>query len=176
MARHAVSTVRAAAFRRKCLSLAKTCSIGFRSGEYLGRKKLCSCGADERTHNFASVAAEIVHDYGVAAPKRRKEDFPNVEAETLARNHGPRSGHDAGRPGRSWSSSGRAGLRWEGSRCCRTHPTAVLTSTPNCLAASLQDNPPVTTAATTASEDPQSKACPSMLASSPAQHGESETS
>jgi hypothetical protein len=35
----------------------------------------------------------------------------------------------------------------------------VLTATPNCLAASLQDNPPVTTAATTASEDPQSKAC-----------------
>ena len=39
MARQTASTVRAAAFRRKCLSLAKTCSMGFRSGEYLGRKK-----------------------------------------------------------------------------------------------------------------------------------------
>jgi hypothetical protein len=34
-----VSAERAAALRNKCLSLAKTCSIGFRSGEYLGRKK-----------------------------------------------------------------------------------------------------------------------------------------
>ena len=33
-----VSRVRAAALRKRCLSLAKTCSIGFRSGEYLGRK------------------------------------------------------------------------------------------------------------------------------------------
>ena len=34
-----VSAERAAALRNKCLSLAKTCSIGFRSGEYFGRKK-----------------------------------------------------------------------------------------------------------------------------------------
>src|SRR3981189_995504 len=34
-----VSTDRAAALRNKCLSLAKTCSIGFRSGEYFGRKQ-----------------------------------------------------------------------------------------------------------------------------------------
>ena len=34
----AASTVRAAALRSRCLSLAKTCSIGFRSGEYFGRK------------------------------------------------------------------------------------------------------------------------------------------
>ena len=32
------SNVRAAAFRSRCLSLAKTCSMGLRSGEYLGRK------------------------------------------------------------------------------------------------------------------------------------------
>ena len=30
--------VRAAALRRRCLSLAKTCSIGLRSGEYFGSK------------------------------------------------------------------------------------------------------------------------------------------
>ena len=34
-----VSAERAAALRNKRLSLAKTCSIGFRSGEYFGRKK-----------------------------------------------------------------------------------------------------------------------------------------
>ena len=39
MAAQTVSTVLAAAFRSRCLSLAKTCSIGFRSGEYFGRKK-----------------------------------------------------------------------------------------------------------------------------------------
>jgi hypothetical protein len=39
MARQTASTVRVAAFRRKCLSLAKTCSMGFKSGEYFGRKK-----------------------------------------------------------------------------------------------------------------------------------------
>jgi hypothetical protein len=34
-------------------------------------------------------------------------------------------------------------------RCRRTHPMAVLIATPNCLAAALQDSPPVSTAATT---------------------------
>ena len=38
MAAQTASTVRAAALRSRCLSLAKTCSIGFRSGEYFGRK------------------------------------------------------------------------------------------------------------------------------------------
>jgi hypothetical protein len=33
------SWVRLAALRRPCLSLEKSISIGFRSGEYLGRKK-----------------------------------------------------------------------------------------------------------------------------------------
>jgi hypothetical protein len=34
-----VSAERAAALRNKCLNLAKTCSFGFRSGEYFGRKR-----------------------------------------------------------------------------------------------------------------------------------------
>ena len=38
MAVQTASTVRAAAFRNRCLSLANTCSIGLRSGEYFGRK------------------------------------------------------------------------------------------------------------------------------------------
>lgn len=45
-----------------------------------------------------------------------------------------------------------------------------------CLAASLQDNPPETTLQRPASEDPQSKACRSVLASRPSQHGKSEVS
>ena len=39
MASHTASWVRAAALRSQCLSLAKSCSMGFRSGEYFGRKK-----------------------------------------------------------------------------------------------------------------------------------------
>ncbi len=39
MAAQTVATVRAAALRSRCLSLAKTCSIGFRSGEYFGRNR-----------------------------------------------------------------------------------------------------------------------------------------
>ena len=36
MAAQTASTVRASALRRSVLSLAKACSIGFRSGEYFG--------------------------------------------------------------------------------------------------------------------------------------------
>jgi len=38
MALDTASTERLAAFRSQCFSLAKTCSMGFRSGEYSGRK------------------------------------------------------------------------------------------------------------------------------------------
>lgn len=38
MAAQTESTVRAIALRSRCLSLAKTSSIGFRSGEYFRRK------------------------------------------------------------------------------------------------------------------------------------------
>ena len=36
---HVSSTVLSSALRRSVLSLAKTCSMGFRSGEYGGRRK-----------------------------------------------------------------------------------------------------------------------------------------
>src|ERR1700688_4494554 len=39
MAAVTASKLRAAALRSRCLSLAKNCSIGLRSGEYFGRKK-----------------------------------------------------------------------------------------------------------------------------------------
>ena len=38
MASSTAVLVRAAVFRSRCLSLANTCSIGFRSGEYFGRR------------------------------------------------------------------------------------------------------------------------------------------
>lgn len=37
--RQTASLLRSAALRRRCLSFANTCSMGFRSGEQAGRKK-----------------------------------------------------------------------------------------------------------------------------------------
>ncbi|MFG3594752.1 hypothetical protein [Bradyrhizobium sp. RDI18] len=62
------------------------------------------------------------------------------------------------------------------SRCRRTHPTAVLTATPSCLAASLQDNPPGTTYNDPLPKILREKTCPSMLAFTPRPHGKSEFS
>ena len=85
MAAHTASTVRAAAFLTRCLSLAKTCSMGFRSGEYFGRKKeLGADGANELTHGFASVAAEIVQDNDIAGAKRRQKNLRHVGPKALA--------------------------------------------------------------------------------------------
>jgi hypothetical protein len=51
MASQTVSSDRAALSRSQCLILAKSCSMGFRSGEYLGRKKSLAPAArmDRRT-------------------------------------------------------------------------------------------------------------------------------
>ena len=74
-----VSTERAAAVRKKCLTLAKTCSIGFRSGEYFGKKR----GADELAYCFGFVTAEIVHDHDVAGTKRGDKDLLDIGPEAL---------------------------------------------------------------------------------------------
>jgi hypothetical protein len=79
-----VSAGRAAALRNKCLSLAKTCSIGvqvrrvFRQEEELGP----GC-ADELAHRFGFVTTEIVHDHDVAGAKRGDEDLVDLGPEAL---------------------------------------------------------------------------------------------
>ena len=76
------SPVRAAAFRSKCLSLAKACSMGFRSfrqEEQLGARR-----ADQPAYGFASVTAEIVHDDDIAGTKRRQEYLLDIEPKALA--------------------------------------------------------------------------------------------
>jgi hypothetical protein len=79
-----VSAGRAAALRNKCLSLAKTCSIGvqvrrvFRQEEELGP----GC-ADELAHRFGFVTTEIVHDHDVAGAKRGDEDLLVIDPEAL---------------------------------------------------------------------------------------------
>ena len=85
IAAQTASTVRAAALRSRCLSLAKTCSIGFRSGEYFGRKKsLAPTRSDELTHDLALVAAEIVHDDDIAGPKGRQVIFADLVVVAVA--------------------------------------------------------------------------------------------
>src|ERR1700680_4158442 len=76
------SNVRAAAFRSRCLSLAKTCSIGLRSGEYLGRKN--SLAPADRINGFSLVAAKIVHDHEVARRKHRCQHLLDIGFEAFA--------------------------------------------------------------------------------------------
>src|SRR5258705_10810746 len=76
-----VSAERAAALRNTCLSLAKTCSIGFRSGEYFGSKELGPGCADELAHRFGFVTTEIVHDHDVAGAKRGDDDLLDIDPE-----------------------------------------------------------------------------------------------
>src|SRR2546426_11694144 len=84
MAAQTASTVRALAFRSRCLSLAKTCSIGLRSGEYFGRKKSLAPAERMSARGFALVAAEIVQNDDVAGTKRGHEDLLDIDPEALA--------------------------------------------------------------------------------------------
>ncbi len=64
---HVAVGVRSSAFRNRVLSLAKTCSIGLRSGLYGGRKKeLCADTPDCAAYSLALVAAEIIHDHDIS--------------------------------------------------------------------------------------------------------------
>jgi hypothetical protein len=76
--------VRAAAFRSRPLSLAKTCSIGLRSGEYLLEQEACSGGSDRLPHRFPLVRAEVVEDHDVAGFQRRDEELFDIGEEALA--------------------------------------------------------------------------------------------
>jgi len=83
--------------------------VSIRQEEELG-----SCRANELTHGFAFVAAEIVHDHDIAGTKRGKENLLHIEPKAVAIDRSlekpwridPIMG--AMPPGRSWSSSGRA--------------------------------------------------------------------
>ena len=100
------SDVRAAAFRKKCLSLAKTCSMGLRSGEYLGRKNsLAPAARMSWLDGFAFVAAEIVHDDDIAGLQGREENLFDDRARKLSPSIGPSTSHGASM--RSWRSAAR---------------------------------------------------------------------
>jgi len=58
-----VSTVRSAAVRSRVLSLAKTCSMGLRSGAVGGQEEeLCAAVANGAADGLAFMRSEIVHD------------------------------------------------------------------------------------------------------------------
>src|SRR3954454_3379024 len=84
MAAQTASTVRAAAFRTRCLSLAKTCSIGFRSGEYFGRKNSLAPAERMSWARHCFVAAEIVHDDDIAGTKDGQNNLLDIGAKAHA--------------------------------------------------------------------------------------------
>lgn len=98
---HVASAVRSPALRRRCFSLAKTCSIGLRSGrscqgssgaavgkqaEGVGRPEQQSGAdaADRLADGGSLVAGEIVHDHDGAERERRHEELLNPSGEALA--------------------------------------------------------------------------------------------
>ena len=79
------SYVRASAFRSKVLNLANTCSIGLRSGEYLGRNTRRAPTARMACRiAFPLVGAEIVEDNDVARLEGRGEELFDIGAEAFA--------------------------------------------------------------------------------------------
>jgi hypothetical protein len=65
----------------RCLSLAKTCSIGFRSAVRREKQQSCSGSADGAANRLAFVAAQIVEDDNIAGPKSWPEKLLDVSHE-----------------------------------------------------------------------------------------------
>ena len=67
------------------MNLAKTCSIGLRSGEYFGRKtRRPPTSPDRLPHRPSFEGAEIVEDHDVAWLQRRHEELFDIGVEALA--------------------------------------------------------------------------------------------
>src|ERR1700683_2497153 len=84
IASETASRVRGAAFRTKPLILAKTCSIGLRSGEYFGRNRRRAGGLDRVSHGFAFVRSQIVEHDDVVALEGRDQELFDVGEKPLA--------------------------------------------------------------------------------------------
>ena len=85
MVSQTASGVRAAAFRSRCFSLAKTCSIGLRSGEYLGEEDELGAGRSNGAANrLALMTAEIVHDDDVARLQGWNQHALDIDPEAFA--------------------------------------------------------------------------------------------
>ena len=116
------SYVRASAFRSKVLNLAKTCSIGLRSGEYLGRNtRRAPGGSDGLSHRLSLVGAEIVEDNDVARSRGRPTPSPpSYDGYEPTRPPSPTCGRSP--PKRSPRSAAPASTIRESSTGGRPHP------------------------------------------------------
>ena len=85
MAWETASSVRGAALRTKALSLAKTCSIGLRSGEYFGRNRRRAPAAVIAFRTaFPFVGAEIVEHDNIVGLEGRDEELLDLGEKPLA--------------------------------------------------------------------------------------------
>src|SRR6478736_5464882 len=84
MAARTVSRVRAAALRKRCLNLAKTCSMGLRSGEYLGRKNSFAPAERMAWRTASPLWLPRLSMIQVARLERRRELFLDIGSKTLA--------------------------------------------------------------------------------------------
>src|SRR5437763_258057 len=72
-------------FSQEVFELGEDLLDGVQVGRVFGQEEeLGACRTDELTHDFASVAAEIVHDYDVARTKRRKQNFLYIDPKAVA--------------------------------------------------------------------------------------------
>ena len=80
--RQVASMVLGSALRIRCFSLAKSCSIGLRSGRQ--EEEMGAGGPDGAAGGLSLVAAEVVEDDDVAFGEGRPENLLDVEGEELA--------------------------------------------------------------------------------------------
>lgn len=94
---HTSSHVLSAALRKRCLSFAKTCSIGLLDRIEIGaiepapakaggrqEDELGPGGADGVSHGFAFMAAKVVEDHDVARFQSGDQNMIDIGLESLA--------------------------------------------------------------------------------------------
>ena len=84
MASETASRERGAALRTSAFTLEKSCSIGLRSGEYLGRNSRRAGGLDGCAHRLSLVRPEIVENDDVVALERWDKELLDIGEKPLA--------------------------------------------------------------------------------------------
>ena len=84
IAAQTASTVRAAALRSRCLSLAKTCSIGQVGRVFWQEEEFRADRTDKLANCFAPVAAEVIQDDDITGSKDGQENLLDIGAKAHA--------------------------------------------------------------------------------------------
>ena len=82
MPRQVASVVRGSVLRSRVSSLAKTCSIGLKSGEQ--EEQLGAGAEDQLANRLALLAAEVIHDDNVAGAEGGHQELFDVSTEAGA--------------------------------------------------------------------------------------------